>query len=335
VPFRLRGINVEIDRPGGFVFNPTNCDPLAVAGAITSTEGVSSPLSVPFQVANCASLAFKPKFSVSTNGKTSKANGASLHVQLVPPHEGPQTMGNGGASSSGSGSSSAGSSAQAEEANIARVKVDLPVQLPTRQSTFKYACLAKVFEANPANCPPHSIIGTATAVTPALPVSLNGPAYFVSHGGEAFPQLEIVLQGYGITVELAGNTFISKTGVTSSTFASVPDVPVSSFELTLPQGPFSVLAANGNLCKPTEVISVKKHVTRRVHGHVKHITTKVQKTIPKPLVMPTEFVAQNGAIIKQSTPIAVTGCPKAKKAKRPRGHTRTNGKKTKGGTHKG
>ena len=34
--------------------------------------------------------------------------------------------------------------------------------------------------------------------------------------------------------------------------------------------------------------------------------------------MPTEFVAQNGATLKQSTKIAVTNCPKAKKAKRAR-----------------
>ena len=29
--------------------------------------------------------------------------------------------------------------------------------------------------------------------------------------------------------------------------------------------------------------------------------------------MPTAFTAQNGASIKQSTPISVTGCPKQKK----------------------
>ena len=28
--------------------------------------------------------------------------------------------------------------------------------------------------------------------------------------------------------------------------------------------------------------------------------------------MPTAFVAQNGAVIKQNTPISVTGCPKHK-----------------------
>ena len=34
------------------------------------------------------------------------------------------------------------------------------------------------------------------------------------------------------------------------------------------------------------------------------------------LMMPTEFVGQNGVKITQNTKIAVTGCPKAKKATR-------------------
>jgi hypothetical protein len=110
-----------------------------------------------------------------------------------------------------------------------------------------------------------------------------GPAYFVSHGGEAFPSLIVVLQGYGITVDLVGSTFISKQGITSSTFKTVPDVPVGTFELTLPEGPFSALAANVNLCRSK-------------------------------LVMPTEFVAQNGAVLDQTTKIAVSGCPKTKQA---------------------
>jgi hypothetical protein len=66
-----------------------------------------------------------------------------------------------------------------------------------------------------------------------------------SHGNEAFPSLEIVLQGYGVTIDLVGTTFISKTGVTSTTFKTAPDQPFSSFELTLPEGPYSALAANG------------------------------------------------------------------------------------------
>ena len=91
-------------------------------------------------------------------------------------------------------------------------------------------------------------MGIARATTPLLPVGLKGPVYFVSHGGEAFPSLIVVLQGDGVRVDLTGSTFISKTGITSSTFKTVPDVPVGTFELYLPEGNYSALAANGNLC---------------------------------------------------------------------------------------
>jgi hypothetical protein len=285
VPTDIRTINAVIDRPG-FTFNPTNCSPMAVTGTVTGVEGATAAVSSRFQVGGCAALAFKPKFTASTAGKTSKANGASLHVKLVAPHEGPQVTTPGNASGTGTGTSgsTSGSSAQTEEANIARVKVDLPKQLPSRLTTLQKACTAAVFDANPAACPAASIVASAKAITPILPVPLEGPAIFVSHGGEAFPDLEIVLQGDNVTIVLDGNTDI-KHGITSSTFKQVPDAPVSSFELTLPQGKYSALTANANLC-----------------------------TVKGGLKMPTEFVGQNGAVIHQSTPISVSGCPPTKTA---------------------
>ena len=92
------------------------------------------------------------------------------------------------------------------------------------------------------------MIGHAKAITPLIPVPLEGPAYFVSHGGEAFPSLIVVLQGYGVTIDLVGTTFISKAGITSSTFKTVPDAPVGSFELTLPEGKYSAWRRTANLC---------------------------------------------------------------------------------------
>jgi hypothetical protein len=260
IPLEIQHVNVTINRPG-FTFNPTNCNPMSITGSLSSTEGATSALSVPLQATNCAVLGFKPGFKVSTAGKTSRAKGASLSVKLTYPK-----------------------APFGSQVNIKSVKVDLPKQLPSRLTTLQKACPAATFQANPAGCPRASIVGHAKAVTPLIPVPLEGPAYFVSHGGEAFPSLIVVLQGYGVTLDLVGTTFISKAGITSSTFKTVPDAPVGSFELTLPQGKYSALAANGNLCKSK-------------------------------LAMPTAFTAQNGAVIHQSTPITATGCAKKHKAK--------------------
>ena len=53
------------------------------------------------------------------------------------------------------------------------------------------------------------------------------------------------------------------------------------FEFTLPQGHYSALAANANLCA-------------------------------KKLAMPTAFTAHNDLTIHQNTPIAITGCARHK-----------------------
>ena len=286
IPLQIKHVNVTINRPG-FTFNPTDCNPMAITGSLDSTEGATDALSVPFQPTNCARLSFKPQFNVSTSGKTSRANGASLHVKLVYPK---LPFGS--------------------QANIASVKVDLPKQLPSRLTTLQKACVDSVFSANPAACPAASRIGSATATTPLIPVPLTGPAYFVSHGGAKFPELIIVLQGYGVTLDLHSETFINKAGITSSTFHTIPDQPVGSFELTLPEGANSALAANGNLCSATRTVLVKRRVKVRSKGRTRFVTRKVRKTVSAGLVMPTAFNAQNGAVIHENTPIEVTGCSK-------------------------
>jgi hypothetical protein len=253
IPLQIKHVNVMINRPE-FTFNPTNCEKMAITGNLTSSEGAVDSLSVPFQVTNCATLSFEPQFRVSTSAHTSRSTGASLHVKLTYPNV-----------------------PYDKRSNVAKVRVELPKQLPSRLTTLQKACPDSVFNVNPANCPAASKIGEATATTPVIPEDFRGPAYFVSHGGVKFPELIIALHGYALTVDLHGETFISKAGVTSTTFNSVPDVPIGTFELILPSGPDSALAANGDLCASK-------------------------------LVMPTTFSAQNGSLIKQNTPISVQGC---------------------------
>jgi hypothetical protein len=255
IPLRLRNIGVNVNR-ANFLFNPTNCGPLSTDTSLTSTLGATQGgLSSPFSVGNCSTLPFKPNFSAASNAATNptqlKANGASLRVNLLQ---------------------------GVHEANIHSVVAELPKSLPSRLTTLQKACPEATYTANPFSCPAGSKVGSATVTTPVLPQPLKGPAYLVSHGGAAFPDLDLLLEGDGgVRVILEGNTDI-KNGITKSTFASIPDVPVSSFVLDLPQGANSVFTAiGGALCSQT-------------------------------LIMPTTITAQSGTVIKQNTNVGVEGC---------------------------
>ncbi len=225
VPLDIRTVNMTIGR-AGFMFNPTDCSPLSITGTLFSTSGTSATVSSPFQAVNCASLPFKPKFTVSTQARTSRAHGASLRVQLV----------------SGAG-----------QANVGKVWAILPRQLPARLSTLQKACPDTTFGADPASCPAASVVGGASVVTPVLAHPLAGRVYLVSHGAQ-FPDLVSVLAGEGIVVYLDGSLDIEK-GLTSATFNSIPDIPIARFTLVLPEGPHAILAADiparakGSMCR--------------------------------------------------------------------------------------
>lgn len=262
IPLQLKTVNLDIDR-AGFVFNPTDCLPLAVEGMAQSSEGATALISSRFQAANCATLPFKPRLGALTHAKTSKAAGAYLHVRLE---------------------------AAPGEANIAKLKLDVPKQLSVRLTTLQRACAVAVIEANPANCPAASVVGSVTVITPVLRHALVGPVYLVSRGGAASPELEFVLQGEGVTVDVIGQTII-KHGVISAAFRALPDVPMSTLGVVLNVGPHSLLAAN----LPTSA-------RRSMCG--------------QRLTMSTAITAQNGALSKHTVTIGVSGCPRHPGVKR-------------------
>ncbi len=262
VPLRLRSITLTINRQG-FLYNPTNCTTQATLSTLTSTEGATQTgLSSPFTLSGCEKLPLAPKFAATTSSKVSRSNGTSLVTTLT---------------------------AFPGESNIKSVKVQLPKQLPSRNSTLKQACLAATFEANPDSCPKGAKVGTAEAVTPTLPGTMKGNAYFVSHGGAAFPDLDLVLKDQGVEIVLVGNTDITN-GITTTTFASTPDVPVSSVKVNLPAQSNSAVSGYGDLCH-------------------------------KPLKMPTTITGQNGKVTKLDTVINVTNCGVKIVGKKVRGNT--------------
>ena len=268
IVIHLRTIRVYIDREH-FMLNPTSCNPESLAATVIgSGTDLAAPVaqnpvtvSNPFQAADCSSLQFKPSVAVTTAGKASKANGASLTFKIAYP---PNPIGS--------------------QSWFKYARFTIPKQLPARLTTLQKACLAGAFEHNRAACPAASVIGHARVHTPILPVPLEGPVYFVSYGGAKFPDAVLVLKGDGVTIELHGHTFIGgKTGVTSATFETLPDVPFESIEVSIPQGPFSEFGAN------------------LPGGRYDFCGQK--------LTVPTVFKAANGMELSQSTRASVTGCP--------------------------
>ncbi len=87
-----------------------------------------------------------------------------------------------------------------------------------------------------------------------------------------------MLKGDNLEVVLVGHTHIARSSVTTSTFESLPDVPITSVSVDLPTGPNSALAPNGRLCGSK-------------------------------LLAPTTIIAQNGAKLTPTTKLTVSGCP--------------------------
>jgi hypothetical protein len=119
-------------------------------------------------------------------------------------------------------------------------------------------------------------VGTVSAATPLLAQPLGGTVYLEAHKPPNLPTLEAVLQGSGITVDLSGKLNLS--GGITSTFDTVPDVPITSFILSLPPSAAnSALTATADLC-----------------------------AAPLPLV--ATILGQNGKTVGVNSTVAVPGC---------------------------
>src|SRR3954451_7564721 len=202
----------------------------------------------PTGATGCDALAFSPALSAVADGRTSAAGGAGLRVTITQP---------------------------LEQSNVRSVSVQLPKELTARGTTVAGACPEATFAADPSSCAAAQV-GTVTASTPVLPDALTGPVYLVAHA-TGLPTIEALLQGHKLSIDLSGSITFTPTGQVNSTFASVPDAPITSFVLDLPPGPHSALSSTSGVCGG-------------------------------PLTMATTIVGQSGARIEQAIPINVTNC---------------------------
>ena len=224
IPLDLRSVAVKLDRPS-FTLNPTSCDPMAITGSAGSAFGQLAPLSQPFQVGGCSSLAFKPKLAIKLTGGTKRSKNPALKATLKMPAGG---------------------------TNIAKASVALPHSEFLDQSHIRTVCTRVQFAeagGNGAGCPAGSVYGRARAVTPLLDSPLEGPVFLRSNPEHELPDLVAALAGR-IPVELVGRIDSVKGGI-RTTFEGVPDAPVSKFVLEMQGGRKGLLENSVNLCRTT------------------------------------------------------------------------------------
>jgi hypothetical protein len=238
IPLRLRSVNVDIDRPG-FMMTPTSCAEKTIRATMSSTAGAVHQVSQRFQVAGCQALPLRPRLGLRLTGRRQTNDGRHPGLRAV------LTQGSG-------------------QANLEKVAVKLPLALALDPDNAQSLC--EYEDGLRVNCPASSIIGRARAVTPVLNRPLEGPVYFVK--GVRFhprtgrrirtlPTLLVPLRGE-VALDLRATSSVRR-GKLITTFATVPDAPVSRFELNLEGGRNGILVVtNGrNLCRGPQVAGVE------------------------------------------------------------------------------
>jgi hypothetical protein len=218
VPIAYRTLHVEVTRDK-FTLNPTSCAPKQISATVVAVDGSVAQPSDAFQATNCAKLSYAPKLKLAFTGETKRTGNPGVKAVLTQ---------------------------KPNQANTAAATVLLPKSQFIDNSHISNPCTRVQFVAEA--CPKGSILGTVKAKSPLLDHPLKGKVYFRSNGGDReLPDLVADLRGQ-IRITLVG--FIdSVNGRVRTRFLSVPDAPVSRFEMKLFAGKRSLIENSENLCR--------------------------------------------------------------------------------------
>ncbi|HET9591940.1 MAG TPA: hypothetical protein VFP17_03400, partial [Solirubrobacterales bacterium] len=215
-----RDIRINVDRKD-FILNPTNCERMTASASVSGLSAVN--VSSPFQAADCASLGFKPKLSLSLSGGTKRTANPRLKAVLT---------------------------ARKGDANIRAAVVALPHSEFLEQSHIRTICTRVQFNAGGGNgeqCPKGSVYGRVKAVTPLLDEPLSGPVYLRS-SNHPLPDLVAALHSGKVDINLDGRIDSVNGGIRNS-FEAVPDAPVTKFTLEMQGGKKGLLVNSTNICR--------------------------------------------------------------------------------------
>jgi hypothetical protein len=165
----------------------------------------------------------------------------------------------------------------AGQANLRTAVVRLPKTLSPSLNVLNKACsLAQ--QASAAGCPESSRVGSARTVSPLLAAPLDGKV-FLAATASGLPKLYVVFTG-ALALKLDGT--VDLTDGVATTFAGLPDVPLSKFDLTLDRSS-GLLTSDDDLCRPGGAV-----------------------------VAAATLTAQSGRVLNIDAPLPSTGCGPSK-----------------------
>jgi hypothetical protein len=246
VKLDIRSVLVNLNRKE-FTLNGTNCAKSATAGTVQGGGGdptnaaawSSVAVSDPFQGEGCQALAFKPSLKLRLFGQTKRAQHPKLKATLAT---------------------------KAGQANTALASVALPHAIFLDQSSLGTVCTRPQFAAE--QCPKKSVYGFARAWSPLLSNPVEGPIVLRS-SNNTLPDMVADLRGQ-VNIVLDGRIDSFKGGI-RTTFAAIPDLPVSKFVIVLPGGKHGLLQASTDLCaKPVKgIIRLTGQNGKKSNRHVR------------------------------------------------------------------
>ena len=259
----LFGIAPGTGKP--FMRNPTSCGLATTRFTAVPHSGSAGTGQASFTPTGCGALPFSPTFSakVTVPGRFTGGQKVALSTTIA------QGVGEAGLRDA-----------------VVRVPSDFAADV--NQITGGELCPLPSFQAGA--CPAVSVVGSATSTSPLLTQALSGPVIAIETPGGGIPMIGLDLTGQ-LSLRLTGSLAIDNT----TTFAGLPDIPISTFELRFNGGPDGLLMAKRDVCKP-----------------------------PVP-VFNTAFTSHSGVALAGATPAVVEGCVpcpvkkgKKKKAKKKR-----------------
>ncbi|HEU4976527.1 MAG TPA: hypothetical protein VFT50_15655 [Baekduia sp.] len=257
IPTVYRSIELTIDK-AGFMRNATSCAKLNVHGAFAAVGGATAAADGAYQATGCEKLPFNPKLTAKMGapGETAARSHPPLTVTIQ----------------------------QADgEAAMSKTVVTLPTGLGVDLQNLGGLCTPE--QLNAGQCPANSKIGEVSADTPLLPMKLSGGAYLLKPDKPGLPKLALDL---GI-VRLVGDVSIN--GRLTTTFDSVPDVPLRKLVLTLTGGAKGALTTSTDICKGSPAIDAQ---------YASHSGATRTATIPADIVGCEDQAMSQGMRVKGS-----------------------------------